>query len=201
MIFYFLVLFDATLCFTSEVENSVAKIYLNDPQDSCHCMDWCPKAPVERRDALIPSSYLYKRMKLMIITEINGWVGYVVAEDTWQRSLILCFQCRISILYISSMSTMFPLHLNLHPGTSLLSVYPCRIPNPPLQLWFCSRQAASDLTYLIFFLYLVLYIYILRVDPHQTLEPGVDAQAGSAQCCPSCLHVSQYQNSPLKKIK
>lgn len=72
MIFYFLVLFDATLRFTSEVENSVAEIYSNDPPDSCHCMAWCPTAPVERRDAQTPSSYIYKRMKLMIITETSG---------------------------------------------------------------------------------------------------------------------------------
>lgn len=51
MIFYFLVFFEASLLFTSEVENSVAKIYLNDPQDSCHRMARCPIAPVERRDA------------------------------------------------------------------------------------------------------------------------------------------------------
>lgn len=38
-------------------------------------------------DAQIPSSCIYKRMKLMIITEISGWVEYMVAEDTPQRSL------------------------------------------------------------------------------------------------------------------
>lgn len=92
MIFYSSVLFGATFRCTSEVENSVAKIYSNDPQDSCHCMAWCPTVPVERRDAQIASSYIYKRMKLMIITEISGWVGYAVAEDTRQRSLILFFQ-------------------------------------------------------------------------------------------------------------
>lgn len=119
--FYFSVLFDATFRCTAEVENSVAKIYSNDPQDSCHCMAWCPTVPVERRDAQIASSYIYKRMKLMIITEISGWVGYAVAEDTRQRSLISFFQWRTSVC-ISSMSTMFPLHLNLYPGTSPISV-------------------------------------------------------------------------------